>query len=69
MEQSVYALLRTRDMAIARYKDFSVPTQWMLDSGLVGKVFEVTSSYSKFILVYFAIQLLSQIVAKVLVQQ
>lgn len=37
-EQSVYALLRTRDMAISRYKDFSIPTQWMLDSGLVGKI-------------------------------
>ena len=39
VEQSVYALLRTRDMAIARYKEFSIPTQWMLDSGLVGKVY------------------------------
>lgn len=38
MEKSVYELLRTRDTAIARYKDFSVPTQWMLDKGLVGKV-------------------------------
>lgn len=38
VEQSVYALLRTRDMAIARYKEFNVPTQWMLDSGLVGKI-------------------------------
>lgn len=49
MEQSVYALLRTRDMAIARYKEFGVPTQWMLDTGLVGKVTEVTSLYCKFI--------------------
>lgn len=46
MEQSVYALLRTRDMAIARYKDFGVPTQWMLDTGLVGKVCEVSTLYS-----------------------
>lgn len=38
VEQSVYAVLRTRDMAVARYKEFGVPTQWMLDSGLVGKV-------------------------------
>ncbi|KAJ7527388.1 hypothetical protein O6H91_16G051400 [Diphasiastrum complanatum] len=38
VEQSVYALLRTRDMAIARYREFSIPTQWMLDSGLVGKI-------------------------------
>lgn len=38
MEQSVYGLLRTRDMAIARYKEFGLPTQWLLDSGVVGKV-------------------------------
>lgn len=38
VEQSVYALLRTRDMAIARYKEYNVPTEWMLDSGVVGKI-------------------------------
>ncbi|XP_057872631.1 protein CHUP1, chloroplastic isoform X1 [Cryptomeria japonica] len=38
VEQSVYALLRTRDMAIARYKEFSIPTNWLLDSGVVGKI-------------------------------
>ncbi|KAH7297909.1 hypothetical protein KP509_25G018000 [Ceratopteris richardii] len=38
VESSVYALLRTRDMAVARYKEFNIPTQWMLDSGLVGKI-------------------------------
>lgn len=38
VEQSVYGLLRTRDMAMARYKEFSIPVQWMLDSGIVGKV-------------------------------
>nr|BAG54845.1 chloroplast unusual positioning 1A [Adiantum capillus-veneris] len=38
VESSVYALLRTRDMAIARYKEFGIPTQWMQDSGLVGKI-------------------------------
>ncbi|KAJ7570171.1 hypothetical protein O6H91_01G108800 [Diphasiastrum complanatum] len=38
VEQSVYALLRTRDMAIARYKEYRIPTQWMLDSGLIGKI-------------------------------
>ncbi|KAH9306420.1 hypothetical protein KI387_010824 [Taxus chinensis] len=37
VEQSVYALLRTRDMAVARYKEFSIPTSWLLDSGVVGK--------------------------------
>lgn len=39
VEQGVYGLLRTRDMAIARYREFSIPTQWTLDSGVVGKVF------------------------------
>lgn len=38
VEQSVYALLRTRDMAVARYKEFSIPTDWLLDSGIVGKI-------------------------------
>jgi hypothetical protein len=38
VEHNVYGLLRTRDMAIARYKEFSIPTQWMLDSGVVGRV-------------------------------
>eukprot|EP00252_Welwitschia_mirabilis_P027977 TRINITY_DN986_c0_g1_i1.p1 TRINITY_DN986_c0_g1~~TRINITY_DN986_c0_g1_i1.p1 ORF type:complete len:1032 (+),score=248.54 TRINITY_DN986_c0_g1_i1:716-3811(+) len=38
VEQSVYALLRTRDMAIARYREFNIPTDWLLDSGVVGKI-------------------------------
>ncbi|XP_027365460.1 protein CHUP1, chloroplastic-like isoform X3 [Abrus precatorius] len=38
MEQSVYALLRTRDMAISRYKEFGIPVNWILDSGVVGKI-------------------------------
>ncbi|KAE8666099.1 Protein CHUP1 [Hibiscus syriacus] len=38
MEQSVYALLRTRDMAVARYKEFGIPVNWLLDSGIVGKI-------------------------------
>lgn len=38
VEESVYGLLRTRDMAIARYREFGIPIQWMLDSGIVGKV-------------------------------
>ncbi|KAG6543864.1 hypothetical protein Mapa_014704 [Marchantia paleacea] len=38
VEQSVYALLRTRDMAMARYKEYNIPTTWMLDSGLIGKI-------------------------------
>lgn len=38
MEQSVYALLRTRDMAASRYREFGIPTDWLQDSGVVGKV-------------------------------
>ncbi|CAN6445385.1 unnamed protein product [Victoria cruziana] len=38
VEQSVYALLRTREMAISRYRDFGIPIDWLLDSGVVGKV-------------------------------
>uniref|UniRef100_A0A803MWC6 Protein CHUP1, chloroplastic n=1 Tax=Chenopodium quinoa TaxID=63459 RepID=A0A803MWC6_CHEQI len=38
VEQSVYALLRTRDMAISRYKEFGIPVNWLMDSGIVGKI-------------------------------
>lgn len=38
VEQSVYALLRTRDMAVSRYKEFGIPVDWLSDSGVVGKI-------------------------------
>lgn len=38
VEQSVYALLRTRDMAVSRYREFGIPVDWLQDSGVVGKV-------------------------------
>ncbi|KAG7558719.1 hypothetical protein ISN45_Aa05g003520 [Arabidopsis thaliana x Arabidopsis arenosa] len=38
VEQSVYALLRTRDMAISRYKEFGIPVDWLSDTGVVGKI-------------------------------
>ncbi|XP_040998015.1 protein CHUP1, chloroplastic-like [Juglans microcarpa x Juglans regia] len=38
VETSVYALLRTRDMAISRYREFGIPVDWLLDSGVVGKI-------------------------------
>ncbi|KAG1346942.1 Protein CHUP1, chloroplastic [Cocos nucifera] len=38
MEQSVYALLRTRDMAISRYREYGIPVDWLSDSGVVGKI-------------------------------
>lgn len=38
MEQSVYALLRTRDMAMSRYREFGIPIDWLSDSGVVGKI-------------------------------
>ncbi|KAF5751956.1 hypothetical protein HS088_TW02G00975 [Tripterygium wilfordii] len=38
VEQSVYALLRTRDMAVSRYREFGIPVDWLSDSGVVGKI-------------------------------
>ncbi|XP_073223171.1 protein CHUP1, chloroplastic isoform X2 [Cicer arietinum] len=38
VEHSVYALIRTRDLAISRYKEFGIPVNWLLDSGVVGKI-------------------------------
>ncbi|KAL9317855.1 hypothetical protein ACSQ67_014372 [Phaseolus vulgaris] len=38
VEQSIYALLRTRDMAISRYKEFEIPVTWLLDTGVMGKI-------------------------------
>nr|KYP53026.1 hypothetical protein KK1_025025 [Cajanus cajan] len=38
VEQSIHALLRTRDMAISRYKEFGIPVNWLLDTGVVGKI-------------------------------
>uniref|UniRef100_A0A2P2JA90 Uncharacterized protein n=1 Tax=Rhizophora mucronata TaxID=61149 RepID=A0A2P2JA90_RHIMU len=38
VENSVYALLRTRDMAISRYREFGIPVDWLLESGVVGKI-------------------------------
>lgn len=38
VENSVYALLRTRDMAMSRYKEFGIPVNWLQDSGIVGKI-------------------------------
>uniref|UniRef100_A0A0E0LJ22 Protein CHUP1, chloroplastic n=1 Tax=Oryza punctata TaxID=4537 RepID=A0A0E0LJ22_ORYPU len=38
VEKSVYALLRTRDMTISRYRDYGIPVDWLSDSGVVGKI-------------------------------
>jgi len=38
VEKSMYALLRTRDIVVAHYKEFNIPIYWLLDSGLVGKI-------------------------------
>ncbi|EPS62321.1 hypothetical protein M569_12467, partial [Genlisea aurea] len=38
VEQGVYALLRTRDMAISRYREFGIPIDWLQDTGVVGKI-------------------------------
>lgn len=38
MERTVYNLLRTREPLMRNYKDFQIPTDWMLDDGIVSKV-------------------------------
>lgn len=40
MEQSVHAVLRNREMAISQYEELGIPVDWLLDSGVVGKVCE-----------------------------
>ncbi|KAF0889643.1 hypothetical protein E2562_030124 [Oryza meyeriana var. granulata] len=35
VEQSVYALFRTRDMAISRYREYGIPVDWLYDSGVI----------------------------------
>jgi hypothetical protein len=52
-------------MAIARYKEFGIPTQWMLDPGVVGKVLlislrvvELMHSWIPFIVLFWFVRLL-----------
>ena len=47
VEQSVYALLHTRDMTVSRYMEYGIPFDWLSDSGVVGKVC-ISSIHSKF---------------------
>ncbi|MQL98726.1 hypothetical protein Taro_031432, partial [Colocasia esculenta] len=37
MERGVYNLLRTRDALMRHCKEFEIPTDWMLDTGIIGK--------------------------------
>ncbi|KAL7241640.1 hypothetical protein ACSBR1_014276 [Camellia fascicularis] len=38
MERTVYNLLRTRESLMCHCKEFQIPTDWMLDSGIVSKI-------------------------------
>jgi hypothetical protein len=38
MEKTVYNLLRTRDAVVRQCKQYSIPTDWILDNGLISKV-------------------------------
>jgi hypothetical protein len=38
LEQGVYNLLRKRETAITVYKEFDIPTDWMLDNGMISKI-------------------------------
>lgn len=39
MERTVYTLLRTRDSLMRNCKEFQIPVEWMLDNGIIGKVY------------------------------
>ncbi|KAL8109791.1 protein CHUP1, chloroplastic-like [Apium graveolens] len=38
MERTAYSLLRTRDSLMRYCKDFQIPTDWMVDSGILSKI-------------------------------
>lgn len=38
MERSVYVILRTREALNRTCKEYQIPTDWMLDTGLISKV-------------------------------
>ncbi|KAH9309497.1 hypothetical protein KI387_037408, partial [Taxus chinensis] len=38
LEHSVYSLLRMRDTAMTRYREFQIPWDWMLDTGVICKI-------------------------------
>lgn len=40
MERTVYNLLRTRESLMRHCKEFQIPIEWMLDNGIIGKVYE-----------------------------
>ncbi|KAJ0985682.1 hypothetical protein J5N97_004038 [Dioscorea zingiberensis] len=60
VEQSVYALLRTRDMAISRYREFGIPTNWLSDNGVVGKIKLASVQLAKKYMIRVASELDSQ---------
>ncbi|GBG73799.1 hypothetical protein CBR_g17138 [Chara braunii] len=47
VESMVYGLLRARDMLIRRFQEFAIPTYWLLDSGMIGKVKRATLSLAR----------------------
>lgn len=38
LEQSIDNIERMRDSTSKRYRDLQIPWEWMLDTGLIGKV-------------------------------
>ncbi|THU67789.1 hypothetical protein C4D60_Mb05t28390 [Musa balbisiana] len=38
MERNIYNLFRTRDVMIRHCKEFQIPTDWMLDCGIISKI-------------------------------
>lgn len=58
VEHSVYALLRTRDMAMSRYREFGIPVDWLSDSGVVGKVSLKTKERNPLVVVLICVILI-----------
>lgn len=38
IERTIYNVLRTRESLMRSCKEFQIPTDWMLDSGILSKV-------------------------------
>lgn len=54
MERSVSSAERTRESASKKYRDFQIPWEWMLDSGLMGQVGGAISKLNYFFLYLYS---------------
>lgn len=52
MERTVYSLLRTRDSLMRNCKEYQIPTDWMVDNGILSKVNSFPYQFNKFQLTF-----------------